>query len=58
MTHVTLTHLLIAPGEVAKEFAKLTALIPKKSHAKRLKASWVTTTAIDSRLADIAHCIT
>lgn len=47
------------PGNVAKEFAKLTALILEKSdaHDKKLEAIWVTTSATDSKLAEITNHI-
>lgn len=47
------------PGNVAKEFAKLTALILEKSdaHDKKLEAIWVTTSATDSKLAEITNRI-
>lgn len=47
------------PGNVAKEFAKLTALILEKSdaHDKKLEAIWVTTSATDSKLAEITSRI-
>lgn len=44
-------------GEVAKEFAKFTALILEKSetHDKKLEAIWATTSATDSKLAEITN---
>lgn len=46
-------------SEVAKEFAKLTALIFEKSetHDQKLEAIWATTSATDSKLAEITNRI-